>query len=238
MIFSCPTCEKTWLQRSPRIVFLCAEFVASRGGGFGGAGEETRNTDSVGNILLFASGGSGGPKVPDIGRQFDASFDSKPLRTCMNHAATLLSGGQILVEENCNGCIVQTSESFDPSTDFRTYTGDYPIVFRARAVLLPNGIVFSAAGLQRLNTRPFGTIVAALWSAISGTCSTTGSLSHGRYSHTLTLLHKGKVLAARGLTFDGRYIERGVVYPITFAEENRSAPFALQACEPQDLHRV
>ena len=77
------------------------------------------------------------------------------------------------------------------------------LFFRARAVLLPNGIVFSAAGLQRLNTRPFGTIVAALWSAISGTWSTTGSLSHGRYCHTLTLLHEGKALAAGGLTSTG-----------------------------------
>jgi N-acetylneuraminic acid mutarotase len=122
----------------------------------------------------------------------------------MTHAATLLSDGKVVVEGNANGYIIQTSEIYDPVPGTWSLTGNYPIVFAyAQAVLLQNGKVLSAAGLQRRNTRSFGTTTTALWTESTGTWTTTGSLTNGRYYHTLTLLKNGKALAVGGWTATG-----------------------------------
>ena len=121
----------------------------------------------------------------------------------MNHAATLLSGGQVLVEGNCNGCIVQTSELFDFSTNFWTYTGVYPIVFpRAGCVTAEWYYLFrcwaAASQYPSLRDDRRCLVVCNFW-----------NLEHDRQLEPWALLpyadllHKGKVLAAGGLTSTG-----------------------------------
>lgn len=48
-------------------IIVGAGGVGDSGSGFGGAGGATQITDSIGSILLFAGGGSGGSKTPDTG---------------------------------------------------------------------------------------------------------------------------------------------------------------------------
>ena len=67
--------------------------------------------------------------------------------------------------------------------------------FLHTAILLPNGMVLVAGGLDN---NFHATASAELYDPASGSWTATGSLNTARYEHTATLLANGKVLVAGG----------------------------------------
>src|SRR5436190_14266364 len=114
--------------------------------------------------------------------------------------ATLLPNGMVLVAGGVNnGTYLATAELYDPKSGTWASTGSLA-TNRAyhTATLLPNGMVLVTGGFSRLHSDIPGTVSAELYDPKSGTWTATGSLAHGRYFHTATLLPNGKVLVAAG----------------------------------------
>jgi len=116
------------------------------------------------------------------------------------HTATLLPNGEVLVAGgfDSGGGAIASAELYDPASgtwtaapDLAAKRGDHT------ATLLPNGKVLVAGGSKTSSTvSPVAK--AELYDPELGTWMATGSLVHGRFSHTETLLPNGKVLVAFG----------------------------------------
>ena len=121
--------------------------------------------------------------------------------TRAGHTATLLDDGAVLVVGGVGASFVtprSSTEVYDVSMDSWSKTGNMeaPRLWHA-ATLLEDGRVLVAGGL--LVGRGFGPDAsAAVYDPATGTWSSTGSMSAGRLSHTLTLLEDGSVLAVGG----------------------------------------
>ncbi len=115
----------------------------------------------------------------------------------LGQTATMLKNGQVLVA----GGETASAELFDPSTGTFTATGSM-IISRSghTATLLPDGHVLITGGLQDFGpgTVPIplgpGVASAELYDPVSGTFTSTASMSVGRSGHTATLLTDGTVL--------------------------------------------
>jgi N-acetylneuraminic acid mutarotase len=115
------------------------------------------------------------------------------------HTATLLTNGKVLVTGGLSfSGWLSSSEIYDPVTGSWTTTGPLAAAREYHtATLLPDGKVLVAGGL----TGPTNSVTissAELYNPISGTWTTTGSMTTNRYAHTATLLPNGKVLAVGG----------------------------------------
>src|SRR5262245_47628639 len=116
----------------------------------------------------------------------------------VNHAATLLPDGKILIIGGFGGGPSNSAELYDPATGKYTPTGSsnkdhyYP-----SATLLPNSKVLVVSDTY-VGIPPGGG--AELFDPSTGTWSLTGRLNNndGRTFHTATLLPNGKVLVAGG----------------------------------------
>jgi len=114
----------------------------------------------------------------------------------VGQTATLLENGQVLVV----GGETAKAELFNPSTGTFTATGSMTVSRTAHtATLLPDGRVLIAGGVQDFGQGlpiPFGPGIASaeLYNPVSGTFTSTGSMSEGRSGHTATLLVDGTVL--------------------------------------------
>jgi len=126
-----------------------------------------------------------------------ASDDMRSFR--MNHTATLLPNGKVLVSGGFVGSqniALDTSEIYDPSAGTWTTSGSMvlPRSFHT-ATLLPNGKVLVAGGSNDaavLNT-------SEIYDPSAGTWTTSGSMVGGaRRDHSATLLPNGKVLVVGG----------------------------------------
>jgi N-acetylneuraminic acid mutarotase len=119
----------------------------------------------------------------------------------INHTATLLSNGEVLVaggNNNTHGYL-SSAEVYNPSTGKWTLTGSMTVPRDGHdAVLLQNGQVLVAGGLNASSSGCTTLAAAELYNPSTGTWTETGSMSVGRYSFTLTLLSNGEVLAAGG----------------------------------------
>ena len=117
----------------------------------------------------------------------------------INHTATLLSNGEVLVaggNNNTHGYL-SSAEVYNPSTGKWTLTGSMTVPRDGHdAVLLQNGQVLVAGGLNASSSGCTTLAAAELYNPSTGTWTETGSMSVGRYSFTLTLLSNGEVLAA------------------------------------------
>jgi hypothetical protein len=115
----------------------------------------------------------------------------------LGQTATLLQNGQVLVA----GGETARAEIFNPSTGAFTATGSMTVSRSGHtATLLPDGRVLIAGGVQDFGpgTVPIplgpGVASAELYDPVSGTFTSTGSMSEGRSGHTATLLVDGTVL--------------------------------------------
>jgi hypothetical protein len=116
----------------------------------------------------------------------------------LGQTATLLQNGQVLVA----GGETAKAELFNPSTGAFTATGSMTVSRSGHtATLLPDGRVLIAGGVLDFGaggTVPVpegpGVASAELYDPVSGTFTSTGSMSEGRSGHTATLLVDGTVL--------------------------------------------
>src|SRR3954470_6437211 len=130
----------------------------------------------------------------------------------LDHTATLLPDGKVLVAGGQANSVVQAStEVYDPATG-KWSAGPNMTTNRElqTATLLQNGKVLVVGGYV---TQGFdqGTLATAeLYDPASGTWTPTGSLAGDRALHTATLLLNGKVLVTGGFHYD----------PATFSSTN------------------
>jgi hypothetical protein len=124
----------------------------------------------------------------------------------VNHTATLLENGKVLVTGGFTGTtgsgIAASAELFDPLTGNFSRTADMETVRASHtAALLLDGRVLIAGGSAFATD---GDVCATLNSAelfdpASGTFSPTGDMTAFRFGHTATTLKDGKVLIAGGV---------------------------------------
>ena len=114
----------------------------------------------------------------------------------LNHAATLLPNGKVLITGGQNGSGAWSSaELYDPATGTLTTTGSMNAARAAHtATLLPNGKVLITGGTDTW----FALSSTELYDPATGTFTSIGSMTAARDRHTATLLPNGKVLITGG----------------------------------------
>jgi WD40 repeat protein len=118
----------------------------------------------------------------------------------LGQTATLLKDGQVLVA----GGETASAELFNPASGRFTATGSLTVSRTGHsATLLPDGRVLIAGGMQDVGPiQPvpllLGVASAEIYDPVSGTFTSTGSMSIWRAQHTATLLADGRVLVAAG----------------------------------------
>jgi N-acetylneuraminic acid mutarotase len=123
----------------------------------------------------------------------------------LEHTATLLTSGKVLVAGGVTNGITKTAELYDPTIGVWTLTGNLTSRrVRHTATLLPNGKVLVVGGFTRapgpVGTPPIAaTNTSELYDPTTGTWSPTGNMNSRRAWHTATRLHNGKVLVTGGL---------------------------------------
>jgi hypothetical protein len=117
----------------------------------------------------------------------------------MEHTATLLPSGKVLVAGGLNDCDntpVSSAELYDPASNSWSPVASMTVPrFQHTATLLKSGQVLVAGG--ELNG---GTTLstAELYDPVTGRWTPTGSMRAARSGHTATLLLSGKVLVTGG----------------------------------------
>jgi hypothetical protein len=115
----------------------------------------------------------------------------------VNHTATLLNNGMVLMAGGQNSSGIRTSaELYNPATGTFTLTGSLTTArFSQTATLLNNGLALLAGG------EGSSALLASaeLYNPTSGTFTLTGSLNTARGRQTATLLNNGTVLMAGGI---------------------------------------
>ena len=122
----------------------------------------------------------------------------------LNHTATLLENGKVLVaggfNHRSNPSLLASVELYDPATGTWTNTGQLATGRDGHtATLLPNGMVLVAGGQD--SSGPSASV--ELYDPATGAWTITGSLNNAREFHTATLLPNGKVLVAGGRGTNG-----------------------------------
>jgi len=116
----------------------------------------------------------------------------------VNHTATLLANGEVLVAGGSNGSAANlaSAELYNPATGKWTFTGSMQIGrWLHRAVRLQDGQVLVAGGIDASGNTSAS---AELYTPSTGTWTATGSMTVAREDFTLTFLANGEVLAAGG----------------------------------------
>jgi subtilisin-like proprotein convertase family protein len=113
----------------------------------------------------------------------------------MDHTATLLPNGKVLIVGGYDGEFQATAELYDPTTGVFTPTGSMstPRVYHT-ATLLPNGKVLVVGGQSDSVYHNS----AELYDPVTGTFTLTGNPAGPRDRDTATLLPNGKVLFVSG----------------------------------------
>ena len=130
----------------------------------------------------------------------------------MNHAATLLGDGRVLVSGGKAGSgpvtVHATAELFNPATDLWTPTGMMSLTRQIHtSTLLLDGRVLVAGGRDATG---ISVASAELYDPATGLWTATGSMHTPRVRHSAVLLADGRVLVAGGL--DDTAHTRGQVF--------------------------
>lgn len=133
----------------------------------------------------------------------------------INHTATLLANGEVLVtggDNNTTGYL-SSAEIYDPSRGKWTRTGNMTVPRDGHdAVLLSNGQVLVAGGINDTTGGCNTLATAELYNPSTGTWTPTGNMSTGRYSFVLVALTNGQVLAAGGTNCGGGGLTSAELY--------------------------
>lgn len=136
-------------------------------------------------------------------------------RPRINHTATLLPDGRVLLAGGTDGIDSATSIAsallYDPSSQTFTSTGIMSTPrYSHTATLLNNGEILMTGGMG-VNGTELDT--AELFNPTTGTFAPKkGSMAVGREGHTVTLLGDGKVLLTGGASFNGPFLSSAEVY--------------------------
>ena len=157
-----------------------------------------------GKVLLLGGGTSSAELYDPALGTFSATGSMSTSRT--NHAATLMSNGNVLITGRSGpGGDLTSAETYNPSTGRFTLTSGNLTYARERhaTVLLPNGTVVVIGGQDQ--QRPSNTLVAEVevFNPVSGTFMYVGNMIAGRVNDTTTLLNTGRVLVTGGQSLTG-----------------------------------
>ena len=133
----------------------------------------------------------------------------------VDHTATLLSNGQVLVTGGFNATngYLASAEIYDPSKGKWTLTGSMTASRDGHdAVLLSDGQVLVAGGINATTSGCSTLATAELYNPSTGTWRATGSMNAGRYSFILVALPNAQVLAAGGTNCGGGGLTSAELY--------------------------
>ena len=130
---------------------------------------------------------------------------NRMLAARVNHTATLLASGKVLVVAGVvnvsSGGFFNSAELFDPANNTWSVAGSLAVArgFHT-ATLLANGkvLVTGGLGVNPMSAAPQRLASAELYDPATNTWSAVGSLAEARAHHSATLLANGKVLVAGG----------------------------------------
>ncbi len=155
-----------------------------------------------GRVLVVGGGATNelGPD-PDAAEIWDPATGAfsragSLIETRINHTATLLSDGRVLVIGGWGGSdFLASAEVWDPTTETFSPTGSLDEARSLHtATLMPDGRVLVIGGW-----RGEGELTSAeIWDPATGEFSSAGSLGEGRENHTATLTADGRVLVIGG----------------------------------------
>ncbi|HAL71581.1 MAG TPA: hypothetical protein DCP71_07390 [Verrucomicrobiales bacterium] len=112
----------------------------------------------------------------------------------VNHTATRLADGRVLVAGGTNGAALASAQIYDPTLGTWSATGSMPDIRQVHeAVRLLDGRVLVSGGYDSTGVSQ----TSALYNPATGTW-TTANLNTPRVDHVMTLLPNGKVLIAGG----------------------------------------
>jgi Galactose oxidase, central domain/Kelch motif len=155
----------------------------------------------AGGIMLTVLSASFGIALarPCSAGPFTFTLTASLLNARVNHTATLLNDGKVLVASG------DTAELYDPTTGTWEFTGNLSTVRQLHtATLLSNGKVIVAGGVD--DSR-FGFVSQTeIYGPATGIWTVSARLITNRIDHTATLLKNGKVLIAGGNTKRSKYV--------------------------------
>jgi len=124
----------------------------------------------------------------------------------IDHTATLLGNGKVLVAGGYNGAYLSSAELYDPVTNTWALAGSMSTARSIHtATLLGSGKVLIAGGSNGAYLSS-----AELYDPATNTWASAGSMSAARTDHTATRLGNGKVLIAGG--YNGAYLSSAELY--------------------------
>lgn len=131
----------------------------------------------------------------------------------INHTATLLRDGKVLVAGGYTPGATASCELYDPATGIWTLTGSL-ITARSlhKAVLQHDGRVLAAGG-DSPDLRS-----TELYDPVTGAWSAAGNLKTQRSAHTMTLLPDGNTLVTGGIEWPAVGLNSAEIYTPAFAE--------------------
>ena len=116
----------------------------------------------------------------------------------VQHAATLLATGKVLITGGVQDSVLASAELYDPSSGTFSPTGSLTTPRGGHtATLLANGRVLITGGFPALGAAP-GLASAEVYDPALGVFTRTGDMAQARAYHAATLLANGKVLIAGG----------------------------------------
>jgi hypothetical protein len=148
----------------------------------------------------------------------------------VDHTATLLPDGTVLVAGGKGESVLSSSELYNPATGFWRTTASMNIPrWLHTATLLPNGMVLVIGGCTDRGWDGVATV--ELYDPARGTWSMTSSLVTARAGHSATLLPSGLVLIAGGWSLTVSSVASAELYDPATGTSSMTASMAAARAE-------